>query len=76
MANLGTYEAALAFSLNGMGVPLAQAVVIGTMFHAYQLFSLPMWMLGQRLSDRFSPRLEEAGVPVTVTQERSKVTSK
>ncbi|ABW25765.1 lysylphosphatidylglycerol synthase transmembrane domain-containing protein [Acaryochloris marina] len=75
MANLGTYEAALAFSLNGMGVPLAQSVVIATMFHAYQLFGLPVWMFIQKLSVRFSPKLNSA-VPIPVTPERSKVTSK
>lgn len=75
MANLGTYEAALAFSLNGMGVPLAQSIVIATMFHAYQLFSLPVWMFGQKLSHRFSPKLGFA-VPVPIPQERPKVTSK
>lgn len=75
MANLGTYEAALAFSLNGMGVPLAQSVVIATMFHAYQLFSLPVWMFGQKLSHRFSPQLDSA-MPIPIPQERPKVTSK
>lgn len=75
MANLGTYEAALAFSLNGMGVPLAPSVVIATMFHAYQLFSLPVWMFIQKLSARFSPNLDSA-VPIPVPQERPKVTSK
>ena len=75
MANLGTYEAAIAFSLNGMGIPLAQSVVIATMFHAYQLFSLPMWMFGQKLRDRFSPKLVSV-VPVPIAQKRPKVTSK
>ncbi|WP_299407104.1 lysylphosphatidylglycerol synthase transmembrane domain-containing protein [Acaryochloris sp. IP29b_bin.148] len=75
MANLGTYEAALAFSLNGMGVPLAPSVVIATMFHAYQLFGLPVWMLGQKLGPNVSPKLDSA-LPIPIPQERPKVTSK
>jgi|GEM_PF-3577094 len=77
MANLGTYEAALAFSLNAMGMPLAQGVVVATLFHGYQLLSLPMWMFFQKLSDRrpFARKLISA-VPASLSQESRKVTTK
>lgn len=77
IANLGTYEAALAFSLNAMGMPLAQGVVVATLFHGYQLFSLPMWMFFQKLSDRlpFSRKLISA-IPASPLKERTNITSK
>ena len=76
MANLGTYEAALAFSLNAMGMPLAQGVVVATLFHGYQLFSLPAWMFFQRLNDRlpFSQKLISVMPPLQ--KARTKATSK
>ena len=55
IANLGVYEAALAFGLSGSGMPLPTAVAIATLHHALQLVgtnlgaaALSLWVAGRR----------------------------
>ncbi len=43
-ANLGSLEAALGFALTQMGVPLATAIAIATMFHIFQLLGVSLGM--------------------------------
>jgi glycosyltransferase 2 family protein len=57
IANLGVYEAALAFGLSRSGMPLPTAVAIATTHHALQLLgtnlgagALSLWVAGQRRS--------------------------
>jgi uncharacterized membrane protein YbhN (UPF0104 family) len=58
-ANLGVYEAALAFGLGQSGVPLASAVAIATLHHALELgatnlgaAALSLWALARRVPGR------------------------
>jgi uncharacterized membrane protein YbhN (UPF0104 family) len=55
VANLGVYEAALAFGLSRSGIPLPTAVAIATLHHALQLLgtnlgaaALSLWVAGRR----------------------------
>ncbi|PYO98388.1 MAG: hypothetical protein DMD60_04350 [Gemmatimonadetes bacterium] len=55
IANLGVYEAALAFGLTRSGVPLSAAVAIATLHHAVQLVgtnlgagAVSLWWAGRR----------------------------
>lgn len=55
VANIGVYEAALAFGLSRSGMPLPTAVAIATLHHALQLLgtnlgagTLLLWVAGQR----------------------------
>jgi len=55
VANLGVYEAALAFGLSRSGIPLPIAVAVATLHHALQLVgtnlgaaALSLWVAGRR----------------------------
>jgi uncharacterized membrane protein YbhN (UPF0104 family) len=55
VANLGVYEAALAFGLSRSGIPLPTAVAIATLHHALQLLgtnlgaaAVSLWVAGRR----------------------------
>ena len=49
IANLGLYEAALAFGLNRAGVPLPSAIAIGALHHALQLVATNLGAAGLSL---------------------------
>lgn len=78
MANLGTYEAALAFPLNGMGIPLAKSVVIATLFHGLQMLGIAVWMMVHQsnVSHWWPFQKQTSVMPASIQKERSKVASK
>jgi uncharacterized membrane protein YbhN (UPF0104 family) len=68
IANLGVYEAALAFGLGRSGMPLPTAVAIATLHHGVQLLginvgagALSLWVAGRRLQDRVPAAVAREG---------------
>jgi uncharacterized membrane protein YbhN (UPF0104 family) len=68
IANLGVYEAALAFGLSRSGMPLPTAVAIATLHHGLQLLgtnlsaaALSLWVAGRRLPDRVPDAVPREG---------------
>lgn len=68
IANLGVYEAVLAFGLSRSGMPLPTAVAIATLHHGLQLLAtnlgaaaLSLWVAGRRLQDRVPDAVPREG---------------
>ncbi len=68
VANLGVYEAALAFGLSRSGIPLPPAIAIATLHHALQLLgtnlgaaALSLWVAGRRRPGRLPDAVPAEG---------------
>jgi uncharacterized membrane protein YbhN (UPF0104 family) len=58
VANVGPYEAALAFGLRQVGVPLSSAVVLATVHHALELLAIGLVSAGLLTRAHAAPREE------------------
>jgi len=58
VANVGPYEAALAFGLRQAGVPLSSAVVLATVHHALELLAIGLVSAGLLTRAHAAPREE------------------
>jgi uncharacterized membrane protein YbhN (UPF0104 family) len=54
VASIGPYEAAIAFGLRRFGVPMAEAIAIGTMHHAIQLLTVGLFAFAVWACDRLA----------------------
>lgn len=69
IANVGIFEAAMAFGLTRMGVPIEAAVVIATMHHVIQVAAVTFSVVSFWIGQAFCPvqRSNKEGFQVTAT---------